>query len=202
MTKVINLIRKICFIALILSCNCVYAQTAPTQVGIKTNLIYDALATANIGAEVTLAPRWSLDVSGNLNAWTIKGHKWKHWLAQPEVRYWFCDAFAGHFVGAHMLGGQYNFGNIDLGGLKFLGTDFGALKDFRHQGWYAGAGVAYGYTWMLGRHWNLEAELGIGWVYTRYDVYPCATCGKRISEDQTHNYVGPTKAALNLVYVF
>ncbi len=64
-------------------------------------------------------------------------------------------------------------------------------------GWFVGAGVAYGYAWILGRHWNLEAEIGIGYAYTRYDTYPCANCGDKIAEDQSHHYVGPTKAAVN-----
>ena len=168
---------------------------------VKTNLLYDAALTMNLGGEVRLAPRWSFDLSGNLNAWTVNDHKWKHWLVQPEARYWFCDAFAGHFVGAHALGGEYNVGNIDLD-FKMLGTDFRRLKDHRYQGWFAGLGIAYGYSWILGRHWNLEAELGIGWIYTRYDVYPCADCGTKLAKDRHHNYFGPTKAAVNLVYVF
>jgi len=65
-----------------------------------------------------------------------------------------------------------------------------------------GAGVAYGYTWILGRHWNLEAELGVGWIYTRFDKYPCAECGTKLYSRRPHNYVGPTKLALNLVYIF
>ncbi len=172
------------------------------QVGIKTNLLYDATATINLGAEMRVAPRWSVDLSGNLNAWDINDHKWKHWMLQPEARYWFCDAIVGHFVGAHLLGGQYNVGNIDLGDLKFLGTDFSHLKDRRYQGWYVGAGVAYGYSWILGKHWNLEAELGIGWIHTRFDVYPCAECGTKLASKRVHNYYGPTKLALSLVYVF
>ena len=79
------------------------------DIAVKTNLLYDACATINIGAEVGLAPKWTLDVSGNLNAWTLShGRKWKHWMAQPEARYWFCDRFAGHFLAVHALGGQYN----------------------------------------------------------------------------------------------
>ena len=172
------------------------------QFGLKTNLLYDATATVNLGAEMRVAPRWSIDVSGNLNAWSINNHKWKHWLVQPEARYWFCDATAGHFVGAHLLVGQYNIGNIDMGDFKFLGTNLAGLKDHRYQGWFVGAGVAYGYTWILGRHWNLEAELGIGWIHTRFDKYPCTKCGTKIYSDRVHNYVGPTKLALNLVYIF
>ena len=171
------------------------------NVALKTNLLYDATLTANAGIEFGLAPRWSLDLSGNYNGWTVNDHKWKHWLVQPEARYWFCDRFAGHFLGLHALGGQYNFGNIK-NSINFLDTDFSDLTDHRHQGWFAGAGIAYGYSWILGRHWNLELELGAGYVYTRYDVFNCAGCGRKIEEDKPHHYVGPTKAAVNLVYEF
>ena len=171
------------------------------DVAIKTNILYDAALTANIGAELRVAPRWSVDLSGNLNAWTVNSHKWKHWMLQPEARYWFCEAIQGHFVAAHLLGGQYNVGNVDLN-FKALGTDFRNLKNHWYQGWYAGLGVAYGYSWILAKHWNFEAELGLGWIYTRYDVFPCEKCGTKIAKNKAHNYVGPTKAALNLVYVF
>lgn len=173
------------------------------NVAVKTNVLYDAAAfTPNLGLEFGLAPRWTLDVSANYNGWTLShGRRWKHWLVQPEGRYWFCDRFAGHFLGFHALGGQFNVGGLK-NGISFLGTDFSKFSDRRYQGWMVGAGVAYGYAWVLGRHWNLEAELGIGWIYTRYDSYPCATCGKKLAEDQSHHYVGPTKAAINLVYTF
>ena len=172
------------------------------QVALKTNLLYDATLTPNLGLEVGLAPKWSLDISGNINVWTLSdGRRWKHWLAQPEARYWFCDCFSGHFLGFHALGGQYNYGGWKHG-VNFLNNRFKDLANERHQGWYAGAGVAYGYTWILAKHWSVEAELGIGWAYTRYDVYPCAHCGTKLAEKRVHNYVGPTKAAINLIYVF
>lgn len=170
---------------------------------VKTNLLSDATLSPAASAEMTVAPRWSVELSGSLNAWTLSGgeKRWKHWAVQPEARYWFCRPYAGHFVGAHLFGGQYNIGGLDMG-FKFLGTDFGKLKDYRYQGWFAGAGIAYGYSWILDRHWNLEAEIGFGWTYTRYDRFECRDCGKRLESDRPHNYVGPTKAAINLVYVF
>ena len=172
------------------------------SVGLKTNLLYDALLTPTLGVEVGLAPKWSLDISGSLNAWTVNDRKWKQWMVQPEARYWFCQRFSGSFLGMHLIGGQYNFGNLNFGGRNFLGTDLKLLEDHRLQGWMAGAGIAYGYSWILDRHWNVEAELGIGWIYTRYDLFQCAGCGKKIEEDRPHNYVGPTKAAVNLIYYF
>lgn len=172
------------------------------EVALKSNLLYDVLATLNAGVEVGLADRWTLDVSANYNGWTLShDRKWKHWLLQPEARYWFCDRWAGHFVGAHALVGQYNVGNLD-NNLSFLGTDFSGLSDKRYQGWFAGLGLVYGHSWILNKHWNLEALFGFGWVYTRYDVYPCAHCGTKVAEDKSHNYIGPTKAAINLVYTF
>jgi len=171
-------------------------------VALKSNLLYDVFATLNAGVEVGLADRWTLDVSANYNGWTLShDRKWKHWLLQPEARYWFCDRWAGHFVGAHALAGQYNVGNLD-NNLSFLGTDFSRLSDKRYQGWFAGLGLVYGHSWILNKHWNLEALFGFGWVYTRYDVYPCAHCGTKVAEDKPHNYIGPTKAAINLVYTF
>lgn len=184
------------FLAFALSTVSAMAQTA-----LKTNLLYDAAATINVGAEQVISPRWSVDLSGNLNAWSFSDYKqWKHWRLQPEARYWFCDVLGGHFLAMHALGGQYNISGLDLD-FKFLGTDFRKLKDNRYQGWFAGLGVGYGYAWRINRHWNFEAEIGVGWVYTRYDRFPCAKCGNRLSHNKPHNYFGPTKLALNIVYV-
>jgi hypothetical protein len=175
--------------------------THAQKVALKTNLLYDATTTFNLGMEFGLSPKWTLDVSANYNPWTFDNNqKWKHWMVQPEARYWLCEKFNGHFFGFHFLGGQYNAGNIDTS-LKFLGNDFSGLKDNRYEGWFAGAGISYGYSWILGKHWNFEAEIGIGYAYTRYDRYDCAKCGDKNGKG-FHNYVGPTKAALSLVYVF
>ena len=75
------------------------------------------------------------------------------------------------------------------------------LKDYRFQGWYAGGGIAYGYQWVMSRHWNFEASLGVGAAYVYYDKFGCAECGKKI-DDGHKVYIGPTKAALSLLYMF
>lgn len=183
------------------------APTAPETrehpyVALKTNVASDAFANINLGGEVQVAPRWSLDLTGDVNFWKFSdGKRWKHWIALPEARYWFCDVGGGSFVAAHLIGGQYNIGHVDMD-FKLLGTDFGKLKDNRFQGWMVGAGLGYGYDWILGRHWNLEAEIGLGWVYTRYDQYRCKGCGQAVTKDKPHNYFGVTKAAINIVYLF
>lgn len=182
--------------------SCIGLSVSAQNWAVKTNLLYDMTTTMNLGAEVRVSPQWTLDVSANWNPWTFSDNKkWKQLVVQPEARYWFCEAFNGHFVGAHLLGGIYNMGNWDTG-FTFLGTDFGKLKDYRFEGWMLGVGVAYGYQWMLSKHWSVEAEIGIGYVYSQYDKYDCATCGETYEQDKPHNYFGPTKAALSLIYVF
>lgn len=172
------------------------------EVALKTNLLADGFLNPNLGLEIALAPKWTLDLTGQFNAWTLShDRRWKHWAVQPEARYWFCDRFGGHFVGVHAHSGQYNIGGFN-GVYHLFGTDARKLKDYRYQGWFIGAGVAYGYAWILGRHWNLEAEIGFGYSYTRFDRFQCAGCGRKIENKQPHHYIGPTKAAVNLVYLF
>ncbi len=179
------------------------APTAGAQeFGIKTNLFSDAFMNVNLGIEGALAPKWTLDLEGQFNDWTLShGRKWKHWGLQPEARYWFCYRFLGHFIGVHAHGGEFNMGGFD-GIYHLFGTDARKLKDYRYQGWFVGAGVSYGYAWALAEHWNMEAELGVGYSYSRFDVFECAGCGRKIDEDKSHHYVGPTRLALNLVYLF
>ncbi|MDE6017323.1 MAG: DUF3575 domain-containing protein [Muribaculaceae bacterium] len=173
------------------------------NVALKTNLLYDATATANLGLEFGLGRKWSLDISGDLNVWSFSdGKRWKHWLAQPELRYWFCGNMGGHFLALHALGGQYNVGKVNLDFLGFLGDNFKDFKTLRHQGWYAGGGIGYGYCWMLGKHWNMELEIAVGYIHTEYDLFECADCGRKIESGLTHNYIGPTKLAFNIGYVF
>ncbi len=176
----------------------IFSMTLCAQkAAIKTNLLYDATSTLNFGAEIGLANKWTLDVSGSLNPWKFKDDKkFRIWMLQPEARYWFCEKFNGHFVGAHVMGGQFNAGNIKL--------PFGILpelKDYRYEGWYAGAGLVYGYQWVVSRHWNFEAAIGIGYNYIDFDKYKCGKCSSREESGHT-NYFGVTKVSVSAVYLF
>ena len=194
--------RKI-FILIVAAMSMFAAQRTQAQdVGLKTNLVADGLLSPNLGVEIGLAPKWTLDLTGEFNGWTLSHERrWKHWLVMPEARYWLCDRFSGHFFGVEAHGGQYNIGGFN-GKWNLFGTDARKLQDTRYQGWFVGGGITYGYAWILGKHWNLEAEIGVGYSYTRYDRFRCAGCGKKIETDKPHHYVGPTKAAINLVYLF
>ena len=59
----------------------------------------------------------------------------------------------------------------------------------------SGAGLAYGYQWVLGKHWSFEASLGLGYVRAHYDRYDCPRCGEWKGKGDK-NYLGVTKAAI------
>lgn len=196
-----KMLKKLMIVVLMLAGVSAFAQEA----GVKTNLLYDATSTMNLGVEFGLSPKWTLDVSGNFNPWTFSDYrKMKHWLVQPEARYWFCEKFNGHFFGIHAHGGQYNWGGMLPWGFKD-GKMFGSVKnkhilENRYQGWLAGAGISYGYQWILGNRWSLEATIGVGYAYLSYDRYPCGACGEKLGEGHK-NYFGPTKAGITLIYM-
>lgn len=192
-----------CRILLALTALLIYVSPtlSAEEVGIKTNIVSDAFLNVNLGAEVRLDNRWSIDLTGEYNGWSLSGGKrWKHWMVQPEIRYSLKGCEGGSFLAAHLLGGQYNYGYFNHGP-KIFNIDFSGLKNHRDEGWYGGIGVAYGYGWILDRHWNIEAVLGLGWVYMHYKRYECADCNRR-TDSGNHNYIGPTKVAVNLIYSF
>ena len=166
-------------------------------VALKTNGLYWATTTPNLGIEFRLAPKWTLEAEVGLNPFDGKNddgsfdQSIKHFRLHPEVRYWFCESFFGHFLGLHVPYLIYNISDID-----WLGTE-----NERHQGWGTGVGVSYGYDWAVGKHWNIEASIGVGYLYLESDKYPCANCGTKIETVKKH-YFGPTQAAVSAVYLF
>ncbi|MDR2389019.1 MAG: DUF3575 domain-containing protein [Tannerellaceae bacterium] len=168
-----------------------FPNISAQQTGVKSNLLYDITTTVNLGLEVGLAPQWSIDLPVNYNPWDFAGDKkLKHWLIQPEIRYWLCEKFSGHFWGLHVHIGAYN-----LGGISQLG-----LKNFRYEGNLYGGGISYGYQWVLNPRWSLEATLGLGYAYLSHAQYPCEKCATKLT-DSTRNYFGPTKAGVSLIYI-
>ena len=71
-----------------------------TNLALKTNLLYAATLTPNLGLEIGITPQISLNIVGSYNPWNREGKKGDndklvHWLVQPEVRYWLCEASNG-----------------------------------------------------------------------------------------------------------
>lgn len=165
---------------------------------IKTNFLYWGTLTPNLQLEFGLGKRTTLEVGGNYNPFDFDdgNKKWKHWLVQPELRLWNCEKFNRGFWGIHLIGGEFN-----AAGVKMPFDLWPRLENNRFEGWMLGGGISYGYQWYLGPHWNLEATVGVGYMYLDMNRYKCGECGEKLGSE-TMNYVGPTKLGLSLVYLF
>ncbi|HIS34167.1 MAG TPA: DUF3575 domain-containing protein [Candidatus Avirikenella pullistercoris] len=158
--------------------------TFSQKVGIRTNLLYLATTNLNLGIDVGLGYRTSFEVSGVYNPFRFGDNKKiENWGVQPEFRIWTCERYNGHFFGIHA-----HYDNYDMG-----------WKKYRYDGWLAGGGISYGYSWIIGKRWNLEAELGVGYAYMDYDKYFREQQGKPIM-NKTRNYIGPTKVGLSFIW--
>lgn len=175
---------------------------SPLYMGLKTNLLYDALALPSIGAEVCVGKNWSVGANWTYGWWS-KDSRHRYWRAYGgdiNVRRWFgskADAkpLTGHHLGVYAGIVTYDFefgGNGYMGGLP------------RRTLWdrcnYMG-GVEYGYSLPVGRRLNIDFTIGIGYMGGKYLEYK--PDGNRYVWEKTMrmNWFGPTKAEVSLVWL-
>ena len=161
------------------------------QTTLKTNVLFWGTTSPNAGVEVGITRQITIDIWGAYNAWKFSNDmKLNLYLMQPEVRYWFCRKFEGHFVGIHGYYGHFNIGQIDF---------IPCMKEYVYRGNLYGGGISYGYHWALGERWGMEVTVGGGYAQLSYDKYLCRDCGERVGRFK-RTYFGPTRAGVSLVY--
>lgn len=166
------------------------------QLTIGNNLLYDATLTPNLRMGVRLSPHWSMGLIGGYRPWPTDDEatrKYKHLLISPDLRYWKDSVNVHHFFGINPVYVHYN-----ISGIRLPFNLYQLDKEKRYQGDFFGLGAFYGYSWPLGRHWNLEAAIGAVVGYTKYNTYECGHCGRKLGTEKKV-LVFP-QAALNIVY--
>lgn len=174
------------------------AEARAQRVALKTNAVHwAALGSPNASLELALGPKVTLDLYGGGNLWKYrKPLEVRHWLLQPELRYWLCEAFNGTFIGLHGHYGEYN-----LGGIPGAPGRLRPLREYRYEGYFYGAGLSLGHQWILSDSWSLEGSLGAGWAHSPYKRHACTECGPLLSEG-SYDYFGLTRALVSLTYFF
>ena len=153
--------------------------------------------TPNLGVEIGVGSKSTIEATIGYAPFDYgENKKFKHILVQPEYRYWLCDQFIGSFFGFNMTWAAYNMGGVKLP----LGI-WKSLREYRYEGQVYGFGFTYGYQYPITTHWSVEGEIGIGYWHVWNKKYRCEKCASRIKKDQK-NYIGPSRAAINIVYQF
>lgn len=161
------------------------------EIAVKTNVLYWALGTPNLGAEIALKEDFSLDISGNYNLVSEIGNDvgLKHYSAQAELRYWPQKNFERHFFGIQGVFSDYNVKNIGL---------FKTMKGVRYDGVLYGGGLTYGYHWAFGNRLGIEASATAGYFRLKYHKYQ--TSANNYLGEYKAWYFGPTKVNLSFIY--
>ena len=113
--------RKMLLLVALLTVQSLHGQS----VELKTNLLYLATTTPNVGVEWKVGRQYTAALTVGYNPFRFGQYedaakntvnpKLHHWLTAAEMRYWFCRRFFGWNVGANIFGGEYN-----VGGIKFI----------------------------------------------------------------------------------
>jgi len=165
---------------------------------VKTNIVNSFSSSLNLSTEIRITKKSTFNTSVSWNPWTYNAEentKFKFLLVEPAVRFWSCESFNGHFFSIHGHYAYYNIGRLPVG--PFSET----MNQYRFEGQLAGAGISYGYHWLLSPRWSLDAEIGVGYARLWYGQYPCQTCAK-ILTNENKNYWGLTRAGFSIAYLF
>jgi hypothetical protein len=206
MTKWHNM-NKLCFS--VLFCILTIGSVCAQKIAVKTNVVYDATGTVNIGGEYAINKMLSASLSLNYNGWAFKASRsdhdmaWKHILVQPEVRYWLRESFNEHFVGVHAL-----YTTFDVERIAFPLFGF-SRKNLYKDGSAYGGGLSYGYHFYLTPRINLEFSLGVGYLmfkykkyeWAKYDQWKAGTLEADPGLPLTRSYFGPTQVGISVVYL-
>ena len=171
-----------------------------SRFALKTNLLYGATTSMNIGAEFLLNRYLTMDVSLGWNPFIYRNdRKFAHWMIQPTLRYWIREPFNGHFFGLSLMYCNFNVSGIQVP-YNALGV-FPNMRNNRFRGDAYSVSIQYGHQWILSPRWAIEASINVGYMFLDYRRYESGRCGLRLGSETRH-YFGPTNAGITLIYVF
>ena len=177
--------KKLIILPLLVLSLAICQQSRAQLYAIKTSLPALATTNLNLGVEMAVGKKVSLELHGYMNPWKFTdNYKFMFGGVQPGVRYWLRETYGGSFFGLH--------GGFAAGEVTFNAN--------RYKGYFTSVGVSYGYAWMLGVRWNMEVEGGLGYYNIQYKSFDKTR--NDWSYRRSKSLPGPTKLSLNLVYLF
>lgn len=155
------------------------------RIAVKTNALYWATATPNIGLDLRLSRRVTLNVEGGIHKLNFSKMS-SRWMGfTPEVRYWYsARPWAGHAIGLTALASDYRVG----------------YRGKVHDGQAYGFGPTYTYAWVLRKRLTLEAQVGAGFMYVNERKYSDGREAPGYYNNKRWLFA-PLKVGVNIVYL-
>lgn len=173
-------------------------DTCGVCVGVRSNLLLDALAVPGLGLEIALGRNWSATVSG-MYAWWSNPEQGRYWRLQGgEIairKYFGRRTFSSHHIGIYGQILRYDF-CLGKRGVLSSGP---VTPFFNHPTW--GIGAEYGYSCRLSRRLRLDLTIGVGYLTGRYMKYRVEDSHSIWQSTHHRRYFGPTKAEISLMWI-
>ena len=166
-------------------------RASAQQIGVKTNALMWAVLTPNLGCEVVVGERSSLEVSmfGHYRPYGVDS---KLFAVQPEYRYWFSGRpMTREFVGVTAMVADYDM----------------AIRNHVYDGYAVSLGAIGGYAFSLGQSWRLELSGGLSLLYFRqkqhyrHDNYDDYFIGQDAPANSWGYKLFPAKLGVTFIYI-
>lgn len=182
----------------------------PWLIGLKTNLLADAMVVPMGGLEFQIGKKVSLDLQGwytTYNVFCKEDQNTNVYGITPEIRWWARGSAMerGSFFGIHASAAWYTLQWRD-GYLYQNGKDghYSSSAGNLAPAW--SVGLTYGYSFALDRkaRWGLEFVLGLGYGNYSQNLGAWSETDKKwyMYEHQNNTHTGITRAGINLTYRF
>ena len=174
---------------------------------IYTNALYDLGLVPNLGTQFYLGRGIALNARWGYGWWDIdpRHYYWRAYGGELTLRKYFSrpeDNGSGLFRSSlgHHLGvyGQVVTYDFELGGVGHIGGVPG--KNIFHDPSF-GAGLEYGYTIPLGKHFNLDFSIGAGYLGGNVREYIPNGNEYVIKDTYRRNWFGPTRVDISLYWL-
>ncbi len=168
-----------------------YAQKASVSFNAGDVLL---LGTIGVEANYGFAQKWSVNAGMRYNPWTFnKGDaerqtQLRHQTYSAGLRYWPWYIYSSWFFGLKAQYQEYSFGGF--GGK--LPTEEGDAY---------GAGIEFGYSYLVSDHFNMMFGLGAWGGVANYRRYSCPVCGRPLG-DGRKLFLWPNELIISFNYVF
>lgn len=157
--------------------------------GLKTSATMLATLTSNLEVSMSVADRATLHLPVMYNPWKFEENsRFQQLTAMPGVRLWKDKAYFGAFASAFAIASRFHMGGF-----------FG--HKYRYDGNMFGIGVGGGYAYLLSKRWNIEFELGVGFVRADYDKCAWQENSRRYESVLGFKLV-PAKLDISVMYLF
>lgn len=165
-----------------------------SPVALRTNLLYDAALIPNLGVEVNLGRQWTVgaDYVGTWFSSDSRHRYWQCYGGYVSLRRYFGSQFqqrhfTGHHVGVYGLGLTYD---VEFGGRGYQAPRLGF-----------GGGVEYGWSARIGRRFNIDLSIGLGFQGGEYKKYIPQDGQYQWCATENLHWWGPTRAEVSLKWL-